>query len=92
MTQYGELIAYPKEMSINEAELAILARDFNRFGALHIVLDDYNVEDSHILFCLGMDYITDIESEWAKRLLEVDVKKREALLRFSNRLGVSPWP
>ena len=56
-------------------------------GALHIVLDDLNVEDHHIKWCIGDEVLNNYpEKDWelyrrcAELLLNVHKKQRFALI------------
>lgn len=58
-------------------------------GALHIVLDDYNIEDGHIKSCLNdIKYIKDKEErsiyrECAELLLKLSYSSRKRLLNIN---------
>lgn len=50
-------------------------------GNLHIVLDDENIEDEHIRFCLDLPDITPQEKECAEMLLNIPKSKRLELVQ-----------
>jgi len=58
-------------------------RDANPFGACHIVVDDGNMEDDHIKFCLNQDDITPEERQLMTDLLGHTVEEREAIWEAS---------
>ena len=63
-----------------------LIRDFlnaDPFGALHIVVDDGNLEDKHILSCLEDPEITQSEIRLAYDLLAISVEEREELFELA---------
>jgi hypothetical protein len=54
-------------------------------GGLHIVLDDYNVDDSSINSCIEYNELTDIEKLCATELLKLSEEERlHAVYSFEN--------
>lgn len=56
--------------------LVELLPSVNPFGALHIVVDDWNLEDEHIEFCKGQPDAEDIDLEVADIMLRMTVEQR----------------
>ena len=64
-------------------------------GNLHIVLDDYNIEDSHILWCLtdaipqniheATPFMCWVETQLAHALLAIPEAGRESLIKKALR-------
>ena len=63
---------------------ALIKRIYDNHGAggnLHIVLDDYNVKDEDIQFCLALPDITPDEKECANLLLSLPENERLELIQ-----------
>ncbi len=53
-------------------DLAERIRKTDEYGALHIVIDDWNLQDDHIKWCMELEYITPDELQLCRDLLAVD--------------------
>ena len=54
------------------------------YGALHIVVDDWNLEDDHIQFCRAEDRATDDERALCDRLLAMTLKERASAMALAD--------
>lgn len=68
------------------AALAAMVRDeiVSPYGALHVVVDDWNLEDRNFPYCLELDYCTDEDRDWAKRMLALDLDTRFAVMGLAD--------
>lgn len=74
------------DSSITTEVLARLIRDTNPYGTLHIVVDDGNMEDSSIDFCLGLPNLTDEERKLALLLKSCPLEQRDAAWKLSTEI------
>jgi hypothetical protein len=63
---------------------AMAARGLDPFGALHIVIEDWNVEDSHIEHVLAADDIKPEEFAWACFFRVLTVEQRVSALALAD--------
>lgn len=57
------------------------------FGALHIVVEDGNIDDGSLHFCFNLSEATSDEKQLAEDLLKLTQDDREALFR---QAGMNP--
>ena len=70
----------PTELPHDGLALAEAAKDVDAFGAFQIVVDDFNVEDHHLDSCISSPDALDHEVAWGKRMRELTVAQRAAVL------------
>lgn len=66
------------------------AKEIDPVGACHIVVDDWNVEDSHIQGCLSRPEATADELEWLRLMMAASVEERLSALAFAYNLWSPP--
>lgn len=64
--------------------LAALSKDVYPFGGFHIVVEDWNVEDSHIDYCLADESSTEFERAWGRRLRALPYGERVSVLALAD--------
>lgn len=77
---------------IFNAKVAIcanLAKDIDEYGACHIVVDDYNIEDMHIDFCFEEKSITEDDKGFLNNFKELNEDERFTALQLSR--GLIKW-
>lgn len=79
MTCYKEY-GSPNIVSGYLISLAVIAMDINYSGACHIVIEDWNLEDGHILFCLKQNDVTNYETLFLIALLLLSFRERVSVL------------
>jgi hypothetical protein len=51
----------------------------DKFGALHVVVEDWNLDDENILFCMNDNRLTEGEGDLCRAMLGMSVEERWAL-------------
>lgn len=65
-------------------ELAPLLRRADEFGAMHIAVSDWNLDDSDIAFCRDYETATAEEKDLCRRLLALTVPERFTAMALSK--------
>lgn len=87
---YAEEYGAPSTLPANADEVLALVRavydapDGGTGGNLHIVLDDWNLEDSSIRWCLEREGLTDAERACGEALLAMTESERAAVLAVAD--------
>lgn len=71
-------------MSELAADIRRLYEDEQAGGRLHIVLDDWNLQDGHIRWCQDENQLTAAEASIAERLLALTLDERHVVLGHAN--------
>jgi hypothetical protein len=71
-------------------ELAKLISEANGFGALHIVIEDENVDDDNLEFCRHQPEITADELRILDLLQPLTERQREAIIVLADLIAVEP--
>ena len=74
----------PTVMPFDGEALAEAANEIDHFGAFHIVVEDFNIEDVHIQSCVDDDEAGDFEKAWGRRMLELTLAERAAVLGLAD--------
>ncbi len=70
----------PREIPAGAEDLVETAKSLDHYGGLHIVVDDWNIEDHHIEFSRDYPTTKDYEKEWCQRMLALTIPQRAAVL------------
>jgi hypothetical protein len=60
------------------------AHELDPFGAFHIVVEDWNVDDGNIEFCMKEDDATEQELAWGRLLLSMSFDERLSALALAD--------
>jgi hypothetical protein len=71
-------------------ELAKLISEANGFGALHIVIEDENVDDDNLEFCRSRPEITADELRILDLLQPLTERQREAIIVLADLMAREP--
>lgn len=71
-------------------KLAKGSLEINPYGAFHIVVDDWNLEDGNIQFCMADDDCTESERLWATEMLTATEDERYSALALADGFWQSP--
>lgn len=69
-------------------EMVERIRAADPYGALHIVIDDLNLDDDSILSCLADKNITNDEAALARDLLKLSDENRDAVFMEAQHLTI----
>jgi hypothetical protein len=79
---------FKRTLTIEVGRAAAMAQRIAPFGAFHIVVEDCNVEDENIEYCLKHEECTPNERVFGKFMLTLDEDDRiSALAMAENRYG-----
>ncbi len=75
-------------LTLEVARVALMAQRIDNFGAFHVVVDDTNVEDYHIRYCMSHPEATAMDKVFGRAMLELSEDDRISALAMSqNRYG-----
>ena len=77
--------AVPSDLPADGVVLAAAARGIDAFGAFHIVVEDFNLEDHHLQACIDDPDAFEEDRVWGRRMLELTIPQRAAVLALANR-------
>lgn len=82
---------FARTLTLEVGRAAFMAQQIDAFGAFHIVVDDCNVEDENIEFCMNLEDCTPAERRFGEILLSMTEDDRISALAMSlNLYGVEP--
>lgn len=81
-----ELVRLYDEYRVTEAASAVAASgdSFWGGGALHIIIEDCNLEDSHIANCREQPDLKPEEAAWLDRFAQLDAEERAACIAIMD--------
>ncbi|PWJ93524.1 hypothetical protein C8D77_101203 [Mesorhizobium loti] len=63
---------------------AAMAKEIDNYGAFHIVVDDMNIEDHHLEYCIEHAEATEAEIEFGRLMLTMDEDARMSALALAD--------
>lgn len=70
----------PKRLTSEGKQLAEQAKHMDAYGAFHIVIEDYNITDGDLEFCINHPDAKPADIRWGKRMLALTVPERAAVV------------
>jgi hypothetical protein len=65
--------------------LAELSLGVDPFGGFHIAVEDWNLEDDDLTFCIDYETSVPHEVEWGRRMLALRVDERFSVLALADK-------
>lgn len=80
---YEEEYGSPRVINENVLRAADLAKDINPFGHFHIVVEDFNLEDDNVDFCLKLS-TDDNELAFGRLFRSLSIDERATALALAD--------
>lgn len=64
--------------------LVPLIQKANPYGALHIVIDDWNLDDDDLAYCETCTNLTDLDREIINLMRSISVEERASAMAFAD--------
>lgn len=75
----------PKLNTPEIVEAAAMAAELNEFGALHIILADFNIDDDDVAFCRSLaDELTEGDARFLDLLEPMSIEERASCLGLAD--------
>jgi len=69
--------------------IASRLNEVDPFGGCHIVVEDWNMEDEHIQYCIDNSSTTDTEREIMRDLLKLPLDQRYAAIAYAQEFVIA---